>query len=593
MMAPLSQQQHPNSTNPHSSNHHHRQANKDRYNDFNSTSSNNELLNRLEIKNHHQNKLIITNTRNRHGQTSLNRPNNSRSKNFKCHRSSKNIINQNSIQNESAIDVLRKLIQSRWDPVTKLLDLSNLPQDKILKSAGILAPGQKGAPIKTAGAIWKLCQEMYPNVRSISLADNNLKSLQPMSLNSLAITLPQIVNLSLAGNQLSSFTDLNSISPTINQTISNHQNSKLGLNHLRELILSGNPLRVKAEKDGTIGLQHYLIEACSRFPNLEILDGETIDPSIKSNLPLKIPTQQNTITQTSLSNISSINSQHLIHLNPIPIKPAFLGDQSTSAFASAFCLQFFTAFDQNRDSLIDVYATKSSFSLSASPSVPLRAKMAGLTRNRPEMPAQSVPPWHDYIIISRNFAKLKGPKLCDRLANGPAEIVKHIKSIPRTKHDLTVNKKFIVDAWQMPGLVSESTSTGGAVIYLTIHGEFQELPSMTFRSFDRTFVLGSAGPASAAAIKGWPCVILSDQLNVRGYSCPSAWSPEERILNLTTNLSIEQENLTNQLMKATKLTQDFAIECLNQNNWNLLKALKNFEEIKSIGILPPNAFLSS
>jgi nuclear RNA export factor len=76
---------------------------------------------------------------------------------------------------------------------------------------------------------------------------------------------------------------------------------------------------------------------------------------------------------------------------------------------AAFCVQFFNAFDQDRASLMDVYATKSSFSLCASPYIPSRAKAAGLTRNSSQMPAQQVPSWNEYISISRNNAKLKGP----------------------------------------------------------------------------------------------------------------------------------------------------------------------------------------
>ncbi|OAV90693.1 hypothetical protein PTTG_06552 [Puccinia triticina 1-1 BBBD Race 1] len=508
-------------------------------------------------------------------------------------------------QSESAIDVLRKLLQARWDPVTKLLDLANLAQDKILKAVGIAAPGQKGAPQRTAGAIWKLCKEICPNVRSISLADNQLQTLQPMSISNLIATLPELANLSLAGNRLASFSDLNALSPTTAR--GGATTSSTGFVALRELILTGNPLRADAEKAGPPGLQNYLVEVVRRFPSLEVLDGEAIDPTAKATIAANAP-QPSAMLQDPNKHVS-LNTIPQPAL-PMSIKPAFLNDSTTSSFVAGFCLQFFNAFDQDRSSLIDVYATKSSFSLCASPYIPSRSKMAGLTRNQPHMPAQQVPSWNEYISISRNNARLKGPKLCDRLANGPAEIVEYMKQIPGTKHPLDVADKFVVDSWQMPGLVHESTSPGGAVIYLTIHGEFQEFPSLTVRSFDRTFLLGAAGPASAAALKGWPCVILTDQLTVRAYSSPQAWStvpapaPQPPVLAPTQQpqsapipkpelTSDEKNELVKILMDLTKLNVQFTVDCLTQNHWNLDAALKNFNEIVSRGGLPSDAFLPS
>lgn len=536
-------------------------------------------------------------------------------------------ITGNSASNsESAIDVLRKLIQTRWDPVTKLLDLANLAQDKILKAAGISPPGQKGAPVKTAGAIWKLCQEICPDVRSISLADNHLQTLQPMSMSILVATFPELANLSLARNRLSSFTELNSLSPTTGGVPIDTQTPKQGFVQLRELILTGNPLRSKAEKDGPMGLQSYLFEVYRRFPSLEVLDGEAIDPNVKANL-FKITHQSTSLVfnHHPLPTNRSLNTPNspIPHIQPplpMSIQSAFFDDPSTSTFAAAFCLKYFTAFDSDRACLMDVYATKSSFSLCASPFIPSRAKLAGLTRNTTDMPAQQVPSWNEYITMSRNHAKLKGPKLSERIANGPAEIIQSINSIPRTKHPLETAEKFVVDSWQINGLVNEAITSGnnnGTVIFLSIHGQFQEFPSLTVRSFDRTFVLGAAGPASAAAMKGWPCVILTDQLTVRGYCSPLAWSTTTTINssthpnpvhvpsailppNLTTNLgagknesiTLEQNELVKRLMDLTKLNPTFAIDCLTQNHWDLDLSIKNFHELMSRGGLPSQAFLS-
>lgn len=77
------------------------------------------------------------------------------------------------------------------------------------------------------------------------------------------------------------------------------------------------------------------------------------------------------------------------------------------------------------------------------------------------------------------------------------------------------------------------------------------MPSKGIRSFDRTFTLAPAPPGSPYAaprlplllttnthqaetfipslrahLAGWPCIILSDSLSIRGYTDPSVWTPK-------------------------------------------------------------------
>ncbi|KAI8451718.1 hypothetical protein BY996DRAFT_8527807 [Phakopsora pachyrhizi] len=147
----------------------------------------------------------------------------------------------------------------------------------------------------------------------------------------------------------------------------------------------------------------------------------------------------------------------------------------------------------------------------------------------------------------------------------------------------------------MPGLVSEpALNNCGDVVYVNVHGEFKEVNSLTVRSFDRRFVLGAAEPASATTLKGWPCVIISDQLTVRGYSSPIAWTPTAKVtlsrpdLSLTNGTivvknepgesTIEGQRLVKELMKLMKLNERYSVKCLKQNGWNFELAVKNFEE---------------
>lgn len=65
----------------------------------------------------------------------------------------------------SAIDTLRLFLLSRYSPEIRMLNLEHMAEDSILRDAGLLAPGQKGAPSNMAGALWKLAATEFSNVR--------------------------------------------------------------------------------------------------------------------------------------------------------------------------------------------------------------------------------------------------------------------------------------------------------------------------------------------------------------------------------------------------------------------------------------------
>ncbi|KAA1085578.1 nuclear mRNA export, poly(A)+RNA binding protein [Puccinia graminis f. sp. tritici] len=104
-----------------------------------------------------------------------------------------------------------------------------------------------------------------------------------MSISSLVATFLELANLSLAGNQLGSFSDLNALSPTTGR--GGIMNGCLsGLTSLRKLILMGNLLRPHVKKDGQMGLHNYLFEVVRRFPSLEVRDGEVIDAAMEGTI---------------------------------------------------------------------------------------------------------------------------------------------------------------------------------------------------------------------------------------------------------------------------------------------------------------------
>lgn len=90
------------------------------------------------------------------------------------------------------------------------------------------------------------------------------------------------------------------------------------------------------------------------------------------------------------------------------------------------------------------------------------------------------------------------------LLQGPASIVDFIKTLPETRHPVAEadsDRNFVVDAFQLSGVLANTAAQdGGTVLFVTVHGQFKELPATGIRSFDRVFVLGVAGPATACVL---------------------------------------------------------------------------------------------
>lgn len=162
----------------------------------------------------------------------------------------------------STIDTLRLFLLNRYSQPDKMLNMENMAEDTILKEHKLLAPGQPGAPANMAGAIWKLAKEMFPDVRfsvsrsvysissahvngvlqvvSLSLANNNLTSLLPLSPYFLTSSLPNIENVSFAQNRLSNFNNLDPFSPLVGKKRGDKKPK--GWKNLKELVMKGNPM---------------------------------------------------------------------------------------------------------------------------------------------------------------------------------------------------------------------------------------------------------------------------------------------------------------------------------------------------------------
>lgn len=122
-----------------------------------------------------------------------------------------------------------------------------MSDDAVLKKNNITPPGVPGSSPREMAVIFKLASQLKPAVRchipnftttfklcvqveTISLAHNNFTS--GLMLNSLSHYLPKLRNLSLQGNGLKQWRDLDFLS-----------GRKQKLQNLRELIMIDNPLR--------------------------------------------------------------------------------------------------------------------------------------------------------------------------------------------------------------------------------------------------------------------------------------------------------------------------------------------------------------
>jgi len=423
--------------------------------------------------------------------------------------------------------------------------------------------------------IFKLASQLKPPVRTISLANNNLQSTHVIT--TIAHYLPNLANLSLENNSLRVWKDLDSISQL--------SDKKDKLLKLRELILIGNPIRELEYQNNRVDT--YKNNIIRRFPTLEILDKEPVT-KISFDAP-----------QTP--HPAGPSGSHPTAKDfPAPMQPPLIAGVDGSIITS-FLARFFPLFDTQRTALPNVYNEFATFSFQANTSIPARAKIQGFQYSK-EMPNQRHLEWSPWLGAgSRNLSRVAGmvDKMLKSIHVGRENVLNAISSLPRTKHDIVgAADKFCIDAWPV-------THEDRTTLFLSVHGQLVEEPVGGVRSFDRSFVLVPASEGSRAKANGWDVEVLSDQLVIRGYSNHEAWNPGPLLvqaapINQAASLpaSIQQElgaipepqrSLVTQVCVLTRLNFKFAVDCLQNNGWDVDQAVAKFEQVK--GTLGREAFL--
>lgn len=156
--------------------------------------------------------------------------------------------------------------------------------------------------------------------------------------------------------------------------------------------------------------------------------------------------------------------------------------------------RFFPCFDNNRTECLPAYAPNALISIAANTLTSRSAQQQIVLKTRLDRP-NPVPfePWIN--LPSRNFFR-NATSIHQRMetlktAADPAQLAEWWeKAVPRTEHPLTEASKWCFECWVLD-------SEGGHVrLCLMIQGQFRELPSGTYRSFSRTFILVEAPEGS-------------------------------------------------------------------------------------------------
>lgn len=427
-------------------------------------------------------------------------------------------------------ELFQDFLSSRYNPDTKVLDLSSLGTDAKLNSVGMFnttSTQSKFFPalMKICDAQFKTAQEKKETIQSISLAGNEIANIAAVT--TLAQTFPDLQNLDLSGNK---FDNLNCLIGWKNK-----------FRFLDHLVLTNNPLEQLQPGWETEILQWY--------PRLRLLNG------------IQVRTEEEVAQKNKLKKA------------PLPILgPNF---QDEAQIAETFITTFFAGFDTDRSALVNMYYdTDSNFSLNVN---------THAMRDPTQQGGYKTQGWDAYIRLSRNLKHLNNPgPRAARKFQGPDDIRKIWTQLPATRHPnlITDQQKWSIDCQHQPGVPDPSgqCSTGVGGFLITVHGEYEELDAANsgpakYRSFDRTFILGPGGPSGVK--------VVSDLWTIRAYGGFAAWKPEGGEQD-------SPENLVAEISRTTGMNMVYSRMCLEESGGDLRKALAAFETAKAS--LPQEAF---
>ncbi|WOO82011.1 mRNA export factor mex67 [Vanrija pseudolonga] len=466
-----------------------------------------------------------------------------------------------------------------------VLDMSNLPGDAWLQEKGILPPGHKDAPVNVGHVFWKLISSTLETpgnpITTLSLAKNEFNTLHQLA--KLPLCLPHIRALDLSDNPIAKSDELKHLQSAGEQK-GKASTGAGSLKSLTELKLNGARFREETllRPNGADIYQHDVLR---RFPGLLILDGVQLNRIV-------FPLERKPVVKRTEEERKPLAAVPFSF--PFDVVNTFKETDSVESTVMSFCQIFFTLFDNNRTELVDIYHPEATLSIAANTLPSRSAQAADVSKTRSSRPAPvSFEQWVN--LPGRNFFRtcttieqrtntLKSPM--DREA-----LLTWWKKVPRTRHPITDASKWSFDSWYF----DDNNDRISAVI----QGEFEELPSGTYRSFTRTFILGAPPAGSAAAAKQYPCIVLSDQMVVHSYLGTGSFDSKSSLVQpdiaiVPPNGAVLDEAgqkalLIKQVRARTGMNDAYSEMCLAQNDWDVERAVANFQEIR--GSIPADAFV--
>ena len=225
----------------------------------------------------------------------------------------------------SVIEKLSSFIQSRYNKELKMLDLDHVDSDPMVTQLKLKVFDHSAPKSKLGPVLCKVIQDQCPDVETISLSGNKLRSLEPFS--TLPTRVPNLVNLSLQDNLLFSYKDVEPL------------NGK-DFAKLREVVFIGNKFReFQLSKPG--GDIIYKSNVKKLFPTIQILDMEPVLDEI---------------------HFGGVVGEALAAELPLKTQNGFM-DPKIEATAQQFLASFYPLFDTNRAALYHYYDDKAIFSL--------------------------------------------------------------------------------------------------------------------------------------------------------------------------------------------------------------------------------------
>ncbi|CZT19608.1 related to mRNA export factor MEX67 [Ramularia collo-cygni] len=453
--------------------------------------------------------------------------------------------------------MLRGVLERRYNPELKFLDLSALGQDEELKSQEIFnkkSTASKFFPAMMAvlSGVFDTPAELQTAIISVSLANNELTEVSTVS--TLSETLPKLQNLDLSGNKLENLATLHIWRKRFYQ--------------LQHLVVTGNPLEQNEP--------NYAAEFLKWYPNLRML---------------------NSVQVRSEEEVANKNQNIAFP----PRSPVFLDE---GGIAEGFVRNWFLGFDTDRKALAAMYYDDTSdFSYALNTAAP-RDPAATQRTEKQE--------WDQYISNSRNLKKITQlPARQKRAFRGTQAVADMFASLPATKHaDLATEAgKWLIEASAQPGLpdITGHSPSGVDGFNITVHTEYDEIDPSNGqvgkkRSCDHLFIIGPGGPTGVR--------IVSHMFTVRAYGGTQAFAitapppgppspppavaaaPLEPPAQLPVGLTLEiAEQMVVELTNRTKMTLEYSKNCLEQTTWNFDAALAAFENVKAS--LPADAFVAA